>query len=143
MVYRKGELTPGAIDRGWPHQVALREAACTGANHGIHLDFCKDLSLCFADNSAASRSIPKIAAAAPPGRSGAARRASRNGGDGGRDQCGSPWLPSWSSASGRAILPSSAAAVAAWEISSIALLIKSPATSPSSLSSDSRTQISA
>ena len=46
MVYRKGELTPAAIDRGWPHQVALREAACTGANHKIHLDFCKDLSLC-------------------------------------------------------------------------------------------------
>jgi hypothetical protein len=46
MVYRKGELTPAAIDRGWPHQVALREAACTGANHGIHLAFCQELSLC-------------------------------------------------------------------------------------------------
>ena len=46
MPYRKGELTPVAIDRGWPHQVALREAACMGANHRIHLDFCKDLSLC-------------------------------------------------------------------------------------------------
>jgi hypothetical protein len=46
VVYRKGELTAAAIDRGWPHQVALREAACTGANHKIHLDFCKDLSLC-------------------------------------------------------------------------------------------------
>jgi hypothetical protein len=46
MVYRKGELSPAAIDRGWPHQVALREAACMGANHKVHLDFCKDLSLC-------------------------------------------------------------------------------------------------
>src|ERR1700741_4377356 len=46
MVYRKGELTPAAIDRGWPHQVSRREAACTGANHKVHLDFCRDLSLC-------------------------------------------------------------------------------------------------
>ena len=46
MPYRKGELSSAATDRGWPHQVALREAACMGANHRIHLDFCKDLSLC-------------------------------------------------------------------------------------------------
>ena len=46
MPYRKGDLTSAAVDRGWPHQVALPEAACMGANHKIHLDFCKGLSLC-------------------------------------------------------------------------------------------------
>ena len=45
MVYRKGELTKAAIDRGWPHQVAL----ATPIPHlGDLHDFCRDagLSLC-------------------------------------------------------------------------------------------------
>ncbi|MGA8610132.1 MAG: hypothetical protein WB760_00155 [Xanthobacteraceae bacterium] len=27
MIYRKGELSPAMIDRGWPHQVALPASA--------------------------------------------------------------------------------------------------------------------
>jgi hypothetical protein len=46
MSRRKGELTAVLIDRGWPHQVALPEEACTGANYKVHADFCRDLSLC-------------------------------------------------------------------------------------------------
>jgi hypothetical protein len=46
MSRRKGELTAALIDRGWPHQVALPEEACAGANYKIHADFCRDLSLC-------------------------------------------------------------------------------------------------
>ena len=46
MVYRKGELSPAAIDRNWPHQVALpASASFNGGYKAIH-DFCKDLSLC-------------------------------------------------------------------------------------------------
>jgi hypothetical protein len=46
MVYRKGELSPAVIDRGWPHQVALPASA--SQNRGCQLihDFCKELSLC-------------------------------------------------------------------------------------------------
>jgi hypothetical protein len=46
VVYRKGELSPAAVDRGWPHQVALPEPQATGARHEIIRAFCKDLSLC-------------------------------------------------------------------------------------------------
>ena len=45
MVYRKGELTRKAIDRDWPHQVALT----TPIPHMAAIrDFCRDtgLSLC-------------------------------------------------------------------------------------------------
>ena len=46
MVYRRGELSKAAIDRHWPHQVALPAYRCTGGNFvTIHL-FCVDLSLC-------------------------------------------------------------------------------------------------
>jgi hypothetical protein len=46
MVYRKGELSPTMIDRGWPHQVALpASASLNGGYKNIH-EFCKDLSLC-------------------------------------------------------------------------------------------------
>jgi hypothetical protein len=46
VVYRKGELSKGTIDRQWPHQVALRADRCTGHNYvTIHL-FCEGLSLC-------------------------------------------------------------------------------------------------
>lgn len=40
MSRRKGELSKGAIDRGWPHQVALPADRCTGTNHKLHRDFC-------------------------------------------------------------------------------------------------------
>jgi hypothetical protein len=46
MIRRKGELSPAGIDRGWPHQVALRASACEGGGYKAIHDFCKDLSLC-------------------------------------------------------------------------------------------------
>ena len=46
MVYRKGELSKGTIDRQWPHQVALRADDCTGKNFVIIRVFCEGLSLC-------------------------------------------------------------------------------------------------
>jgi hypothetical protein len=46
MVYRKGELSKGAIDSGWPHQVALPAERCTGHNYVTHRLFCEGLSLC-------------------------------------------------------------------------------------------------
>ena len=48
MVYRKGELSKTAIDRGWPHQVALEERFCTGHNYYRLRFFCEGegLSLC-------------------------------------------------------------------------------------------------
>ena len=43
---RKGELSPAAVDQGWPHQVALPARFCErGGYQEIH-DFCKDLTLC-------------------------------------------------------------------------------------------------
>jgi hypothetical protein len=43
---RKGELTATAIDRGWPHQVALPATECRGS-HGRFVDaFCFDLTVC-------------------------------------------------------------------------------------------------
>jgi len=46
VAYRKGELSKAAIDRNWPHQVALPEYRCSGHNYvTIHL-FCEGLSLC-------------------------------------------------------------------------------------------------
>ena len=46
MVYRKGELSKGTIDRQWPHQVALPAACCTGGNYVTIRLFCEPLSLC-------------------------------------------------------------------------------------------------
>lgn len=44
MVYRKGELSPAVVDRGWPHQVAIRsaEAAPLGyiPSSGPHSSLC-------------------------------------------------------------------------------------------------------
>ena len=36
MTRRKGELSKGAIDRGWPHQVAMLAERCTGHNYRTH-----------------------------------------------------------------------------------------------------------
>jgi hypothetical protein len=44
-MYRKGELSPAAVDRGWPHQVALR-ADVMVRDFRLIADFCRDLSLC-------------------------------------------------------------------------------------------------
>jgi hypothetical protein len=33
VVYRKGELSKGTIDRDWPHQVALSAERCLGSNY--------------------------------------------------------------------------------------------------------------
>jgi hypothetical protein len=46
MVYRKGELSPAGIDRGWPYQVALPASVSLGGGYRIVEDFCKNLSLC-------------------------------------------------------------------------------------------------
>jgi hypothetical protein len=46
VVYRKGELSKGTIDREWPHQVALRADRCTGPNYITIRLFCEELSLC-------------------------------------------------------------------------------------------------
>jgi hypothetical protein len=46
VVYRKGELSKGTIDREWPHQVALRADRCSGRNYGTIRLFCEGLSLC-------------------------------------------------------------------------------------------------
>jgi hypothetical protein len=42
---RKGELTKVGIDRGWPHQVALRADLVVKDFRQIHA-FCEGLSLC-------------------------------------------------------------------------------------------------
>ena len=46
MVYRKGELSKGTMDRQWPHQVALPAARCSGHNYVTIRLFCECLSLC-------------------------------------------------------------------------------------------------
>jgi hypothetical protein len=46
VVYRKGELSPAAVDRGWPHQVALPASASENGGYKTIHDFCMDLSLC-------------------------------------------------------------------------------------------------
>jgi hypothetical protein len=53
VVYRKGELNKGTIDRDWPHQVALPAAHCGGANYVTMRLFCEDekLSLCVRGHS--------------------------------------------------------------------------------------------
>jgi hypothetical protein len=38
-------MTSAAVDRGWPHQVALRSDVVVKDFHVIH-DFCRALSLC-------------------------------------------------------------------------------------------------
>src|SRR5271169_6891723 len=43
---RKGELSPAAVDRGWPHQIALPGRFCEGGGYNEIHDFCKDLTLC-------------------------------------------------------------------------------------------------
>ena len=46
MVYRKGELSKGTIDRQWPHQVALPAERCMGQHYVTIRLFCERLSLC-------------------------------------------------------------------------------------------------
>lgn len=43
---RKGELSPAAVDRGWPHQVALPASACQADGYKKVHAFCAQLSLC-------------------------------------------------------------------------------------------------
>ena len=45
-MYRKGELSPVSVDRGWPHQVALPASASLNGGYKIIRELCKDLSLC-------------------------------------------------------------------------------------------------
>jgi hypothetical protein len=46
MIYRKGELSKGIIDRDWPHQIALPAERCMGGNYVTIRLFCEGLSLC-------------------------------------------------------------------------------------------------
>jgi hypothetical protein len=46
VVYRKGELSKGTMDREWPHQVALPAHQCSGPNYVTIRLFCEPLSLC-------------------------------------------------------------------------------------------------
>jgi hypothetical protein len=46
MIYRKGELSPAMVDRGWPYQVALSADACKGGAYKAIHAFCTGLSLC-------------------------------------------------------------------------------------------------
>jgi hypothetical protein len=46
LVYRKGELTGKAIDRDWPHQLALSAEYLRGKNCIIVQRFCRGLSVC-------------------------------------------------------------------------------------------------
>jgi hypothetical protein len=46
VVYRKGELSKGMMDRQWPHQVALPAMRCHGHNYITIRLFCEPLSLC-------------------------------------------------------------------------------------------------
>jgi hypothetical protein len=46
VIHRRGELNKTAVDRGWPHQVALPASRCTGANYVTMRLFCEGLSLC-------------------------------------------------------------------------------------------------
>src|ERR1700674_1156523 len=45
MARRKGELSKGAVDRDYPHQVELRADLTTGKNYDIALAFCRNLTL--------------------------------------------------------------------------------------------------
>jgi hypothetical protein len=46
VIYRKGELSPASVNRGWPYQVALPASACEQSGYKAIQDFCKDLSIC-------------------------------------------------------------------------------------------------
>ena len=43
---RKGELSPAAIDRGWPHQIVLPARLCEGGGYKEIREFCKGMTLC-------------------------------------------------------------------------------------------------
>ena len=45
MVNRKGELSSGEIDRGWPYQVVLKATSVSGMNYPVVQQVCKELSL--------------------------------------------------------------------------------------------------
>ena len=54
----KGELTAAALDRGWPHQVAVLATAWSGWLGRFMDAFCLDLSVCErASRTAARREI--------------------------------------------------------------------------------------
>jgi hypothetical protein len=44
VVYRKGELSKGRMDRQWPHQVALPASRCSGHKYVTVRLFCQGLS---------------------------------------------------------------------------------------------------
>jgi hypothetical protein len=46
VIYRRGELSKAAIDRNWPHQVALHAEHCSGHGYVTIRLFCEGLSLC-------------------------------------------------------------------------------------------------
>jgi len=52
---RKGELSPAAIDRGWPHQVILPARLCERGGYQVIHEFCRDLTLCNRGNAVYDR----------------------------------------------------------------------------------------
>lgn len=46
MAREAGILTPDAIDRWWPYQVAVQAHLCTGKHDRAQRNFCRDLTLC-------------------------------------------------------------------------------------------------
>jgi len=46
MIHRSGGLSKDAIDRDWPHQVAVPARRCTSRNYETIRIFCEGLSLC-------------------------------------------------------------------------------------------------
>lgn len=46
MVRRKGEMTNAAIDRGWPHQVAVEARLCRGEQYMTKYFFASELGVC-------------------------------------------------------------------------------------------------
>jgi hypothetical protein len=42
MTYRKGELSPAMIDRGWPHQVGLPASACEHGGYKLSTPSARD-----------------------------------------------------------------------------------------------------
>lgn len=53
----RSELSPSAIDLGWPHQVAIPGDRCSGKFFDIHREFCRNLSLCSMGHSLSHKSV--------------------------------------------------------------------------------------
>jgi hypothetical protein len=57
---RRGELTAAAIDRGWPHQVAIPADECRGSPGRFMDAFRLDLSVCERGDDLRERNIAPL-----------------------------------------------------------------------------------